>query len=97
MRFSRNKPGERFLFVCLLVALSVGVFALKVWVMTVELRLADNLVIRQDSLGDDKGRTNMLTMHERRLREIEHIAWAVWDHHAPCDGWPTQQQIAKRE
>lgn len=94
---NRNKPRERFYFACLLVALIVGVFALKVWVMSVEERLAENLAIRRDAVGDNKSYTNMLTMHENRLRQVEHIAWAVWDHHAPRDGWPTQQEIARGE
>lgn len=92
---TRSKPHERFLFGCLLVALMVGIISVKFWIWSVEERLADNIAFHWDIVGDDKSRTNVLTIHENRLRRVEHTAWAVWDHHAPCDGWPTQQQIAR--
>ncbi len=91
------RTGERFLFGCLLVALMVGIISVKLWVMSVEQRLAENLQIHSHIVGDDKSRTNVLYNHENRLLRIERTAWAVWDHHAPCDGWPTQQQIADKD
>lgn len=94
---NRHFSSERFLVGCLLVALMVGIFALKVWVVSVEERLAENIVIRRANLGDDKSQSNVLYNHENRLRVVERTAWAVWDHHAPCDGWPTTQQIAQGE
>ncbi len=94
---NRNKPRERFKFGCLLVALMVGIVFVKFWMVSVEERLAENIVIRRANLGDDKTQTNVLYNHENRLRRVERTAWAVWDHHAPCDGWPTQQQIAQGE
>ena len=94
---NRHKPRERLLFGCLLVALMVGVVAVKFWVVSVEERLAAKQAIQQINLNDDKTQTNVLYNHERRMRVVEHTAWAVWDHHAPCDGWPTQQQIAQGE
>ena len=89
---NRHFSSERFLTGCLLVALMVGIFALKVWVVSVEERLAESLATQFDT---DKRQNNFLWLHEERLRVTEHISWAVWDHHAPCDGWPTQQQIAE--
>jgi len=89
------KPSERFLFGCLLVALIIGIVAVKVWVMSVEERLAVNLAIHQTGVDTDKSQTNVLYNHENRLRRVEHSSQAVWD--APCDGWPTQQQIARGE
>ena len=83
------------MFGCLLVAFIIGIFATKVWVMSVEERLAESLTMQRDNLGDDKTQTNVLYNHERRIRRVERTAWAVWDHHAPCEGWPSQQQIAK--
>lgn len=85
----RQNSSERFLAGCLLMALMVGIFALKVWVVSVEERLADNLAIHWDSVGTDHSQTNILEIHERRLRKVEHASWVVWD------GWPTEQQIAE--
>ncbi|KKK74938.1 hypothetical protein LCGC14_2878750 [marine sediment metagenome] len=92
---SRSTPRERFMFGCLLVALSIGIFATKVWVMGVEKRLDKSTANYWISVRTDKKQNNVLDSHERRIRETEHISWAVWDHHAPCDGFPTQQQIAR--
>ena len=86
---NRHKPSERFMFGCLLVALMVGIFALKFWMVSVEERLADNLAIHWDSVGTDRSQTNILEIHERRLRKVEQTSWVVWD------GWPSQQQIAR--
>jgi len=94
---NRYKPRERFMLGCLLVALMVGIVFVKFWMVSVEERLAENIVIRRANLGDDKTQTNLLYNHENRLRRVERTAWAVWDHHAPYDGWPTQQQIARGE
>lgn len=82
--------GERFLFGCLLVAIIIGTFDFIFWRLSIEQRLADNLQIHWHIVGDDKSRTNMLAIHERRLRVVEHISWAAWDHHALGDGWRTQ-------
>lgn len=90
---NRDITGERFLFGCLLLAIMFGTIALKFWVFSVEQRLADNLQIHSDIVGDDKSQTNVLTIHENRLSRVEGIAWAVWDHHSPCDGWPTRKEI----
>lgn len=90
-RAKRDKRRERFMFGCLLVALSIGIFATKLWVMSVEERLADNLAIHWDSVGTDRSQTNILEIHERRLRKVEQTSWVVWD------GWPAQQQIARGE
>lgn len=92
---SRHFSSERFLAGCLLVTLMVGIFALKFWVVSVEERLAENLTLHRMSVGTDNSQTNVLNIHEGRLRTVERTAWVVWDHHAPCDGWPTQQQIAQ--
>ena len=92
---NRNKPRERFLFTCLLVALMVGIVFVKFWMVSVERRFVQVEQIFWVNVETDQGRTNVLRIHERRLRVVEHTAWAVWDHHAPCDGWPTQQQIAR--
>ncbi len=92
---NRNKPGERFLFACLLVALIVGIVATKLWVMDVEQRLADSLDIQWKFAHTNEAQTDVLYNHENRLRRVERTAWAVWDHHAPCDGWLTQQEIAR--
>jgi hypothetical protein len=73
----------------------VGIVAVKFWVWTVEERLDKNVADYQISVGADKSQASALEGHERRIQETEHISWAVWDHHAPCDGWPTQQEIAK--
>ena len=83
------------MFGCLLVALMVGIVFVKFWMVSVEERLDKNAADHRISVGTDKNQANALRGHERRLRETEHISWAVWDHHAPCDGWPTQQQIAE--
>ncbi|KKL73871.1 hypothetical protein LCGC14_2070580 [marine sediment metagenome] len=92
---NRFKPSERFLFGCLLVALMVGIVFVKFWMVSVEERLAESLAIHWDSVGTDKSQTNVLYNHELRIRKAERTAWATWDHHAPCDGWPSQQQIAE--
>ena len=83
------------MFGCLLVALMVGIVFVKFWMVSVEERLAESLAIHWDSVGTDKSQTNVLYNHENRLRRVEYGSQAIWDHHAPCDGWPTQQQIAK--
>ena len=85
------------LFTCLLVALIIGIIGLKLRVMSIEERLAESLAIHWDSVGTDKTQTNVLYNHENRLRRVEYGSQAVWDHHAPCDGWETQQQIARGE
>jgi hypothetical protein len=79
------------MFGCLLVVLMVGIVFVKFWVVSVEERLADNLAIQWDSVGTDRSQTNILEIHERRLRKVEHSSWVVWD------GWATTQQIAKGE
>ena len=89
---NRHFSSERFLLGCLLVALMVGIVFVKFWIVSVEERLAESLATQFDT---DKRQNNFLWLHEERLRVTEHISWAVWDHHAPCDGWPTQQQIAE--
>ena len=89
--------SERFLAGCLLVALMVGIVFVKFWVVSVEERLDENLAFDWIIVHIENGQMNVLTSHEDRLRRVEHTAWAVWDHHAPCDGWPTQQQIARGE
>lgn len=94
---NRHFSSERFLLGCLLVALIVIIIVLEVRLMSIEERLAENIIIRRANLEDDKTQTNILYNHENRIRRVERTAWAVWDHHAPCDGWPTQQQIARGE
>ncbi len=94
---NHDKPRERFLFTCLLVALIVGIIATKLWVMGVEQRLADSLDAHWAGVGIDKTQTNVLYNHERRLRRVEHSVEAVWDQHAPHDGWPTQHETARGE
>jgi len=71
------------------VALMVGIVFVKFWMVSVEERLADNLAIHWDSVGTDHSQTNILEIHERRLRKVEQTSWVVWD------GWPSQQQIAR--
>ncbi len=93
---NRAKPCERFLFGCLLVALIVGVFFVKFWMMSVEKRLADGRAFHWTTVNNDHRLINLQWGHENRLRRVERTAWAVWDHHAPCDGWPTQQEIAEK-
>ena len=90
---NKSKRGERFLFGCLLVALIVGVFFVKRWMMSVEQRLAEGQDFHWITLNNDQRLINLLWGHENRLGRIEHTAWAVWDHHAPCDGWPTRKEI----
>ena len=80
----RDKTRERWLFACLLVALMAGTIALKVWVVSVEQRLADNLQIHLHIVGDDKSRTNVLDNHERRLLLVERATWALWDGKVLC-------------
>ncbi len=92
---NRNKHRERFLFGCLLVALIVGLIGVNFWILSVEERLAENQSTDRMNVNDDKTQTNVLYNHERRMRRVERTAWVVWDHHAPCDGWPTQQEIAR--
>ena len=94
---NRFKPSERFLAGCLLVALMVGIVFVKFWMVSVEERLDKNVADHRISVGTDKSQASALQGHERRIQETEHISWAVWDHHAPCDGWPTTQQIARGE
>lgn len=88
---NRNKPRERFLFTCLLVAFIIGIVAVKLWIVSVEERLAVNIELHRMSVGTDNSQTNVLEIHERRLRKVEHTSWVV------RDGWPTQQQIAQGE
>ena len=90
-------PRERFFFGCLLVALMVGIISVKLWVMSVEERLAESLGTHWIGVDTDKSQTNVLYNHENRLRRVEYGSQAVWDHHAPCDGFPTTQQIARGE
>ncbi len=92
---SRSKPRERFMFGCLLVALMVGIVFVKFWMVSVEERLAESLATHWIGVDTDKSQNNVLMSHEFRLLLAERTAWAVWDHHAPCDGWPMAQQIAK--
>jgi hypothetical protein len=92
---NRHNPRERFMLGCLLVALMVGIVAVKFWVVSVEERMDATIEILWSGVRTDNSQNNTLESHERRLRRVERTAWAVWDHHAPCDGWPTQQQIAK--
>ena len=94
---NRNKPRERFMFGCLLVALIIGIIGLKLRVMSIEERLAESLAIHWVGVDTDHSQTNVLYNHENRLRRVEYGSQAVWDHHAPCDGWPTTQQIARGE
>lgn len=89
--------SERFLAGCLLVALMVGIVFVKFWMVSVEERLAESLAIHWVGVDTDKSQTNVLYNHENRLRRVEYGSQAVWDHHAPCDGWPTQNQIARGE
>ena len=83
------------MFGCLLVALIIGIFATKVWVMSVEERLAENLAIHWDSVGTDHSQTNVLYNHENRLRRVEHNDMAIQEYREMFDGCPRQQQIAK--
>ena len=92
---NRNKPRERLLFTCLLVALIIGIITVKIWVVSVEHRLDATVEILSIGVDTDKSQTNVLMNHERRMRRGERTALATWDHHAPYDGWPTQQQIAR--
>ena len=95
---NRHFSSERFLTGCLLVALMVGIVFVKFWMVSVEERLAESLTMQRDNLGDDKTQTNVLYNHENRLRRVERTAWAVWDHHAPRDGWTTtRQKLARGE
>ena len=82
---SRNRPRERFLFGCLLVAIMVGTIALKAWVISVEQRLADNLEIHWDGVGTDHSQTSVLENHERRLRSVERATWSLWDRQVLCE------------
>ena len=79
LKTPRNKPRERFLFGCLLVAIMIGTIAIKSWIMTVEQRLADNLQIHWDGVGTDHSQINVLEIHEFRLRKLELTSWALWD------------------
>jgi hypothetical protein len=92
-----REPRERFMFGCLLVALMVGIVAVKFWVVSVEERLAVNLAIHQTSVGTDRSQTNVLYNHENRLRRVEYNDIAFQDYQRFCEGWPTQQQIAQGE
>ena len=83
------------MFGCLLVALIIGIVAVKFWIMSVEERLAATQEILWLGVETDNSQTSVLRSHEHRLLLVERTAWATWDHHAPCDGWPTQQQIAR--
>lgn len=94
---NRRKPRERLLFACLLVALIVGIVSVKLWVVSVEERLAESLAIHWVGVDTDHSQTNVLYNHENRLRRVEYGSQAVWDHHAPCDGWLTTEQIARGE
>jgi hypothetical protein len=91
---NRHFSSERFLLGCLLVALMVGIVAVKFWVVSVEERLAESLAIHRDSVGTDRSQTNVLYSHENRLRRMEYEAIAIQDYRSD---WPTQQQIAKGE
>ncbi len=92
---NRHFSSERFLAGCLLVALMVGIVFVKFWMVSVEERLAESLATHWIGVDTDKSQTNVLYNHENRLRRVEYNSRAVWDHHAPFDGWPTQQQIAE--
>lgn len=95
---NQNKPRDwnlRFMFGFLLVALMVGIVAVKFWVWSVEERLANNITIQRDIVGDDKSRTNVLTIHENRLLRLEHNTIAIEDHWRLFHSWPTEQQIAR--
>ena len=92
---NRHFSSERFLAGCLLVALMVGIVFVKFWMVSVERRFVQVEQIFWVNVETDQGHTNVLRIHERRLRAVERTAWAIWDHHAPCDGWPSQQQIAR--
>jgi len=87
----QSNPSERFLFGLLLVALMVGIISVKLWMVSVEERLAVNIELHRMSVGTDNSQTNVLEIHERRLRKVERSSWVVWD------GWPTQHQIAQGE
>ncbi len=76
---NRDKVRERFLSGCLLVAVMIGTIAMKLWVVSVEQRLADNLEIHWDGVGTDHSQTNVLEIHEGRLRSIEHSVWVIRD------------------
>lgn len=88
---NRHKPRERLLFGCLLVAFIIGIVAVKLWIVSVEERLAVNIELHRMSVGTDNDLINILETHERRLRKVERASWVVWD------GWPTQQKIAQGE
>jgi len=77
----KNEGRERWLFAYLLVAIMVGTIGLKIWVISVEERLADNLEMHWDSVGAEHSQTNILETHERRLRSLEHSSWSI------LDGW----------
>lgn len=79
-----SKPHERFLFGCLLVAVMLGTIALKIWVVSVEQRLADNLEIHWDGVGTDDSQTITLQIHEKRLRRVERATWSLWDRRLVC-------------
>ncbi len=96
MSCQRSKPRERLLFGCLLLALIIGIVAVKLWVVTVEERLAENLAIHQTGVDTDKSQTNVLYNHERRMRRVEYNAIAIRDYQEFCVDWPTQQ-IARGE
>ena len=85
------------MFGCLLVALMGGIISVKLWVMTVEERLAVNLAIHQTSVDTDHSQTNVLYNHENRLRRVEYNDIAIQEYRELFDGWPTQQQIAQGE
>ncbi len=76
--------GERLLFGCLLLAIMLGTIALKIWVISVEQRLADNLQIHWDGVGTDHSQTNVLEIHEGRLRSVEGATWTLWDRRLVC-------------
>ncbi len=76
---NRYNWSERFLFGCLLLAIIFGTIALKIWIFSVEQRLADNLEIHWDGVGTDHSQTNVLEIHEGRLRSIEHSVWVIRD------------------
>ncbi len=94
---NRHFSSERFLAGCLLVALMVGIFFVKVWMVSVEKRLDRSVADYRISVGTDKSQASALEGHERRIREAQHSCWAVWDYLELNDGWPTSQQIARGE
>ncbi len=79
-----DKTRERWLFACLLVAIMVGTIALKIWMFSVEQRLADNLEIHWDGVGTDHSQTNVLENHEWRLRRVERATWVLSDRQLVC-------------